>query len=187
MRLRVPSPRSRRGIFAAVALLGQFASAFGMPLPAIHRKDTSRPFPCMSHSCGCSNIDEFWSSCCCYSNAEKLAWAETNHVWAPEFVREAAKREKPKTKTKSCCCDKKGDSCCKQAARDQCPTCKESKPSEQASSSIRWVLGFAAKRCGGHAQHGMSQAAPSIPAAAPVSLSMNAAFIETVSPGDEST
>ncbi len=185
MRLRVLSPRLRRGLIAAVALLGQLATAFGMPLPAFKRKDTSRPFPCMSHSCGCMNLEEFWESCCCYTNAEKVAWAEANNVWAPDFVREAAKREKPKTKTKSCCCDKKGDRCCKQAeSHDSCPKCKTANVDEQKSSSVRWVLGFAAKRCGGHGQHGVSQAAPSIPGAAPVSLTLSPAFVETVSPCD---
>jgi hypothetical protein len=185
MWLRVPSPRVRRGLIAAAALLGQLASAFGMPLPAFHRKDTSRPFPCMSHSCGCMNLEEFWESCCCYTNAEKVAWAEANNVWAPDFVREAARREKTKTK-KSCCCDKKGDTCCKQAAaHDSCPKCKTAKVNEHKSSPVQWVLGFAAKRCGGHGQFGISQAAPSIPASAPLVLSLNPVFIEMLFPRDE--
>src|SRR5262245_34435170 len=179
MRLRVPSPRLRRGLIAAAALLGQLASAFGMPLPA-NRKDASRPFPCMSHSCGCMSIEEFWQSCCCYTNAEKLAWAEANHVTAPDFVREAARREKSKAKAKSCCCDKKGDTCCKLAASDGCTVCKEAKPDEKKTSPIRWVLGFAAKRCGGHGQSGVAQAAPSIRASAPVALKFESVLVESL-------
>jgi hypothetical protein len=154
MRIRLPSPRLRRGLVAVLALLGQAASTFGMPLPAIRHKDTSRPFPCMSHSCGCMNIDEFWHSCCCYTNAEKLAWAEANGVYAPDFVREAAMRETKKP---------------------SCPHCSARK--NEKSASIKWAFGFAARRCGGHGPIGTAQLSPAIPARMAEAMNFDLVFV----------
>jgi hypothetical protein len=49
--------------------------------PAANRladKDRSRPFPCMDKPCGCATAEQCFSSCCCNSPAELLAWAEIN-------------------------------------------------------------------------------------------------------------
>jgi hypothetical protein len=163
MRPCLPSPRARRGLIALLALLGQAAGTFGMPLPSgSRRKDASRPFPCMSHSCGCMNIDEFWHSCCCYTNAQKLAWAEANGVYAPDFVREAAQREEAiarKAKKKSCFCDR----CAKEKKED--------------SSPVKWVFGFAARRCGGHGPFDMAQYSPSVPARIPGAMNFDLALL----------
>jgi len=56
-------------------------------------KDLSQPFPCMNRPCGCRSADEFWKKCCCFTNQQKVAWAEANDVAIPQFVVAAAKRE----------------------------------------------------------------------------------------------
>lgn len=51
--------------------------------PAAERladKDRSRPFPCMDKPCGCATAEQCFSSCCCNSPAELLAWAEAHHL-----------------------------------------------------------------------------------------------------------
>src|SRR5262245_25224990 len=91
----------RRRLIAAVALLGQFAATFGLPSPA-SAKDKSTPYPCMNHACGCRNAEECWRGCCCFSNVEKVAWADANGVEIPDYVRTAAASEQA-AKPKKCC------------------------------------------------------------------------------------
>jgi hypothetical protein len=99
------------------------------------------------------NLEDFWRNCCCYSNAEKLAWAEANGVWAPDFVREAALRETKKP---------------------SCPHC--SARTREKPTSIKWAFGFAARRCGGHGPIGAAQLSPAIPARMPDAMDFNFVF-----------
>ena len=41
-------------------------------------KDRSQPFPCQSKPCGCSSATQCFSSCCCHTPQELLAWARAN-------------------------------------------------------------------------------------------------------------
>lgn len=50
-------------------------------------KDSSQPFPCQNRPCGCKAATQCWTSCCCFSAAEKLAWAERNGVTPPIYAR----------------------------------------------------------------------------------------------------
>jgi hypothetical protein len=43
-------------------------------------KDRGRPFPCMDKPCGCATAEQCFSSCCCNSPAELLAWAEAHRL-----------------------------------------------------------------------------------------------------------
>lgn len=56
-------------------------------------KDASSPFPCLFRSCGCLAADDCWKKCCCFSNAQKVAWAKKNNVQVPDFVSESAALE----------------------------------------------------------------------------------------------
>jgi hypothetical protein len=38
-------------------------------------KDLSVPFPCQSRACGCRSAAQCQKKCCCFSRAEKVAWA----------------------------------------------------------------------------------------------------------------
>lgn len=81
---------SRASRFAAVvlALAGYLVAATGVPLPvvsgvAIQAKDRSEPFPCMDRPCGCHSAMQCWTSCCCTTPAERLAWARERGIKPP--------------------------------------------------------------------------------------------------------
>ena len=76
------SRQARRGIALSTALL-VLAVSLGIPLPQPVAKDTSRPFPCMHHACGCMTAESCWQGCCCMSDAQKLAWADEHGVTPP--------------------------------------------------------------------------------------------------------
>jgi len=41
-------------------------------------KDRSQPFPCQDKPCGCNSAKQCFSSCCCHTPKELLAWARAN-------------------------------------------------------------------------------------------------------------
>lgn len=43
-------------------------------------KDRSLPFPCMDKPCGCATAEQCFTSCCCNTPAETLAWARAHRV-----------------------------------------------------------------------------------------------------------
>lgn len=94
-------PLMRRAIclLLAVSCLVSFT---GLPLPAGTVKDTSQPFPCQHHHCGCRNAAQCWKSCCCQSPAERLAWARKHGVTPPRDLI-AAVAAGSASAPKSCC------------------------------------------------------------------------------------
>ena len=112
---------SRRHRHAAVSvlLLGAMAlTLVGMPILPSVDKDTSIPFPCQYHACGCRDADACWKSCCCMTRAEKLAWAARNKVLVPGYaVQTLAKPFKS-------CCEKAGHCSSKQAGSQPKQTAK---------------------------------------------------------------
>ena len=85
------SRHAQRGVALLIALVVA-AGAVGIPLPRPVAKDTSRPFPCMHHACGCTTAESCWQGCCCLSDQQKLAWAEKHGVTPPQdfFLHAAA-------------------------------------------------------------------------------------------------
>jgi hypothetical protein len=176
MRLDLPTllnlirPRNQLAVLLAAC---QLLAAIGIPLPtAPGVKDTSKPYPCMNHACGCLSAEQCWSSCCCYTMQEKLAWAEANNVEPPAFVREAAVREQEIEATDSAgacpCCR-----CCKTpVAHGDCDACTPDKSEAPtcAEHESRWVLVMLAARCQGQGPLGLLGRVPSLPAAAPFIL-----------------
>lgn len=73
--------------------------AMTLPLPMMvpigpsPEKETSESFPCQNRPCGCRSAEQCWKKCCCFSNAQKVAWAKANNVEIPDFVRKAAELE----------------------------------------------------------------------------------------------
>ncbi|PQO33087.1 hypothetical protein C5Y97_18320 [Blastopirellula marina] len=61
----------------------------GISIPVPNFKDTSTPFMCQDHACSCRNARNCWTHCCCFSRAEKLAWAAQHKVEPPKYFREA--------------------------------------------------------------------------------------------------
>jgi len=132
--MRVPAPVVRSTAWCAV--LGYALVASGLPLPfgglpadfsagrgdaaaarLLAGKDRSRPFPCMDKPCGCATAEQCFSSCCCHSQAERLAWARAHGVEAvarAAIARGAVARPAPAARpvatSASCCAQKR--SCC---------------------------------------------------------------------------
>lgn len=98
--------QARRAVALSVVL---FVCIRILPIPLAPttglEKDRSAPFPCQNRPCGCRSADQCWKKCCCFSNAQKLAWAKANGVHPPEYVVAAAKKEQPSKNcgTAGCC------------------------------------------------------------------------------------
>jgi hypothetical protein len=151
-----------RGAVAALVLLAHVISAVGLPVPQwrpITPKDASLPFPCLSRACGCLTAEQCWQGCCCFTDREKLAWAEANGVDVPEFVRARAAAECDGSAACCCCAaDKPGD----------CPHCRAiKKPSTRAASKsdakVGWVDGTLLRQCRGAGPFGTLGAASALP------------------------
>lgn len=96
-----------------IALYGLIAS--GLPLPLggalvdgrVAAKDRSRPFPCMNKPCGCRSARQCFTSCCCHTPAETLAWARS-HGLEPAVLAALASRvaaATPQPVARGCCSD----------------------------------------------------------------------------------
>lgn len=111
-------PLLRRGVaWAMLALYCLVAS--GLPLPMvmppagsaaakrIAGKDRSQPFPCMDKACGCDSAERCFSSCCCHTPSETLAWAEARGIDAAVIDaltrRVATGPATPEPSASSCC------------------------------------------------------------------------------------
>ena len=77
-------------------LLAVGCCAMWLPVPQLisPEKDRSKPYPCMDRPCGCASAEQCWKKCCCFTNQQKVAWAERAYVKVPEYVVFAAGREK---------------------------------------------------------------------------------------------
>lgn len=68
----------RRTVSLAV-MLGFLMANIGMPVstraPSEYAGSHSRSFPCQQHRCGCQTASQCWLSCCCFSKADRIAWA----------------------------------------------------------------------------------------------------------------
>ena len=131
MHPRVPLRR----ITTWLAILGYTLVASGLPFPfgmiapaapdsapakRLAGKDRSRPFPCMDRPCGCATAEQCFTSCCCNTPAETLAWATAHRVEPAVLAalerRVAGDRPAVAKATKSSCCSSKApvaeESCC---------------------------------------------------------------------------
>jgi hypothetical protein len=119
----------RRGTaWAMLALYGLVASGIPLPMglpPAgsaaekkIAGKDLSRPFPCMDKPCGCATAKQCFTSCCCHTPAETLAWARARGIDESvinALTRRVAAVSAPAAASGGCCSSKAPESepsCC---------------------------------------------------------------------------
>ena len=154
---------SSRRLTALVLLVMSVLMIFPIALPTATRetnsaaegKDLSEPFPCQSRACGCRSAKQCWKKCCCFTNAQKLAWAKAHRVQPPAFVAEAARQEtrqevatvRPPAEKAQACCTATGachaELTCKKSSDPS--TCKTRK-SEPKSN---YVIGAQALQCQG--------------------------------------
>ena len=100
-------PKLIRGLVSLSVLLGVCAMLFPLPIAPLPQnspeKDSSEPFPCQNRPCGCRSADQCWKKCCCFNNAQKVAWAKANNVKVPEIVLVAVKKENEATDGRKIC------------------------------------------------------------------------------------
>lgn len=162
----------RRLALAALAL-AHFVVSSGVPIPtASHlRKPTDRPFPCMERPCGCETYEQCWAGdCCCFSMAEKLAWAKANDITPPASarVRPAATPPLPAAEPECPYCEANRQptprSCCLNTdtgnptvcppVTPNCPDCEKPAPDGETRTA-GWVSVLFAQKCRGEAFAGV--------------------------------
>jgi hypothetical protein len=157
----------RYRLCVAGACLAYLLVALEIPLPAAVHKDTSQPFPCQDHPCGCQTAEQCWTSCCCFTPEERWAWARAHDVQPPAYAEKPAAKpaeqpaakaaEKPAasgwntvklrdrdrgttaTATKSCCRKPDGRAAC----------CQTTPKPAARRGGIRWGSVVTAWRCQG--------------------------------------
>lgn len=84
-----------RRLIGLAVLVGILASLVPLPMfdAASGAKERSQPFPCQNRPCGCRSAEQCWKKCCCFTNAQKVAWAKSQGLTPPAFVLAAAARE----------------------------------------------------------------------------------------------
>ena len=120
-----------RRLVAGVVLTAILLGITGAPLPTWAEKDLSVAFPCMHRQCGCRNAAACWNSCCCHTNAEKLAWAKERGIEPPKFAVAGAQREAASVRGGGACCSAKASlpvNCC---AKDAPAPASQSRAAEQ--------------------------------------------------------
>ncbi|QDV25832.1 hypothetical protein Q31a_41600 [Aureliella helgolandensis] len=110
--------RSRTPVrWVALCLLGiHLVLILGISIPVYPTKTVTERFPCENSPCGCSSAAFCWDKCCCHTDVEKLAWAESNKVQAPKFL---VARVKPKSEV-VLSKQEKGANCCSTANPESC-------------------------------------------------------------------
>jgi hypothetical protein len=101
-----------RRLIVAVMLATYLAATTGMPVQARVDKPASVPFPCEHHACGCLTAEQCRENCCCFSAAERLAWAKKQGVeppasWVAELAAELSTTrhdEQPQSDAPRACC-----------------------------------------------------------------------------------
>lgn len=156
--------RRLRPCITGVALIAYLLSIWGVPMPsASETSDASTPFICQGHACGCKSADQCWHNCCCFSAAERLAWADSHSVTIPQQLKAALVAESHShtqcdqtDRVAHDCCAKPADACCAQEAAGSVAAKKpvacgqqQAKSSKSSKVSIRWVLGIEAQKCQG--------------------------------------
>lgn len=174
--------RIRRRAVNALALLSYVVALAGIPLPAQSVIDTSEPFPCQNHACGCRSAAECWQHCCCFTPEERLQWAIAHHVPVPECLKEDLARnaggasddhasanccESPDEQRHSCCCSR-----CKTSHADQ---------GDASERPRRWQSGLEALRCRGASNLWLTTGA-ALPFPAPVAWCPRATVVDWITP-----
>lgn len=149
----------------SLLVLVSFCASF-VPLPVASRspveKDQSAAYPCQNRPCGCRSAEACWKGCCCFTNREKLAWAEANGVSPPTYVIAAAARESADSLCKAggCCSKTKSATASQLISKSaKTKTCCSSSYSNSANvpavkaaeeeSKTQFVIGVLVQKCQG--------------------------------------
>lgn len=143
----------QRRLCGLLVLLGVCASVLPIPLPSSKPtdKDSSQPFPCQNRPCGCRSAEQCWKKCCCFTNSQKVAWAKTHRVNAPDYVHVAAAEESKAVICQKPCCAKKtvNKSCCQSVTDRSKGTMTNAAVQRPESREVDYVIGAFADECRG--------------------------------------
>lgn len=175
--------RSQRWL-AAVMAAGYVLVALGIPLPVarlsggantvaqqlLAAKDRSQPFPCRDKACGCITASQCFSSCCCNTPAETLAWARAHNLEAGVITALQARvaEDARATPSVASCCGSAAPapaaSCCSATPEDTTPDacCLEDDTLDEPVSTHTIVL-KAMQACGGMLGEWLSLADATMP------------------------
>ena len=198
-----PPPPVRR-IIVWLAIVGYSLVASGLPLPLgnmgadatdspaakrLAAKDRSNPFPCMDKPCGCATAEQCFSSCCCHTLAERLAWAKLHNVHSAVLValEHRVARDAltdglvialPAPKKASCCSSHppaRASCCSSQPAASSLPPSEPETPGsqEREASRSQTVTLRAMLACGGIAAQWFSMAVSLPPPGVDVSITLH--------------
>ncbi|MEM9703050.1 MAG: hypothetical protein AAF907_11475 [Planctomycetota bacterium] len=158
-RRRLAALAGRRSV-SAVTLVAMLVCQAPLPLATPANGDGGTgpaAYPCQDRRCGCGSAEACWAGCCCFTNAQKVAWAKENGVEIPAFVHAAAKREtaaaqvakKESPKTPTCCsiagvCGETGIS-----EKKNSPEERPADDSQADGSDAQPPLGWITQRCRG--------------------------------------
>ena len=160
--------RTQRHRFGVAGLcLAYLLAALDLPLPASVRKETSQPFPCQNHPCGCQTAEQCWRSCCCFTPEQRWAWARAHHVEPPAYAEKPIEkpvdtgwnavklrdRDNPATAAapRACCQQHRTRATAAAPAKSCCRT-EKNRPAESPpvkKGRVRWTSTMTAWRCQG--------------------------------------
>jgi len=130
-----------RGALAWLATLGYLVTVCGVPLPAPAADKPGGAFPCQHGRCGCATAAQCWSSCCCHTPRERMAWAKRHGVVPPIDLMALALEADLKL-------DAHGSADC--CASESPSSDKEDGCHAQAKARTRSVVAIEALRCRGN-------------------------------------
>lgn len=153
-RLRRFRRMQQRRLIAAMIALAVLVGSLPLQLSIAPAKDLSKPFPCQTRACGCRSAEQCAKKCCCFTAAQKQAWALKQRI---------ASKDDPQPQEKVgpdsiACCKPKADEIRDTDARaesgaERCrlPKCTRSIADRPATGSKRFqvVVTTEARNCGG--------------------------------------
>lgn len=168
-RVRLRFGIANRRATLAVLAVAHFVLSAGVPLPTaapvVVKKPADRPYPCAERPCGCLTYEQCWAGdCCCFTMAEKLAWAKRNSITPPASA--LAYRSPP--------------------AEPECPHCPAKKsccataPPAEQSTDTRWVVGLFVRKCRGEAFAGIGLLPVAVPPEPPFTPTPEVPAVETI-------
>lgn len=166
--------RARRALALIVCLSLLLAS---MPIPLGWKhvpRSNSTAFPCQSCHCSCSTAEQCWTNCCCYTPAERLAWAIENQVEPPSYAVLAKPAAGELSATQSlptkCTALASGNCCAGEVTSSPTVACRECQPKRPAEFQSSCA----------HCQSTESPAVKPVPAHAPRSSASDVQTTQSV-------
>ena len=160
-------PRKRKKFFgiskrkiSLLSLVGVCLLTFPLPFISFKSehaasKDQSTPFPCQNTPCGCRTAEQCWTTCCCNSPEQRLAWAKRNGVEPPSYAVLATSKD-ASVKSRACCSN------CNKSATPKATVAEKPK-----SKRLQFLIGALVLKC-----HGQSGELSSMPWALVESLTV---------------